>query len=129
LPRWLGHGQLAGRGMTRPADGHHDQQPDNLTIHLHPHYERSAPRRPRNLASDSPAQRASLHRRALLSRLGRMSRAASLPEIVFTTPRNLPDARKLRGRVAVVDIAFAADGMGTPFAETTGAFIRELGGR
>jgi len=58
-----------------------------------------------------------------------MSRVASLPEIVFTTPRNLPDARKLRGRVAVVDIAFAADGMGTPFAETTGAFIKELGGR
>ena len=58
-----------------------------------------------------------------------MPRAASLPEIVFTTPRNLPDARKLRGRVAVVDIAFAADGMGTPFAETTGAFIRELAGR
>lgn len=55
--------------------------------------------------------------------------ATSLPEIVFTTPRYLPDARKLRGRVAVVDIAFAADGMGTPFDDTTGAFIRELGGR
>jgi hypothetical protein len=58
-----------------------------------------------------------------------MSPAASLPDIVFTTPRSLPDAKKLRGRVAVVDIAFAADGMGTPFAETTGAFIKELGGR
>ena len=56
-------------------------------------------------------------------------RVSSLPEIVFTTPRHLPDARKLRGRVAVVDIAFAADGMGTPFEETTAAFIRELGGR
>ncbi|MDB4966195.1 MAG: hypothetical protein JWN44_1884 [Myxococcales bacterium] len=54
---------------------------------------------------------------------------ATLPEIVFSTPRGLPDARKLRGRVAVVDIAFAADGMGTPFAETTAAFIRDLGGR
>jgi hypothetical protein len=53
----------------------------------------------------------------------------SLPEIVFTTPRQLPEPRKLRGRVVVVDIAFAADGMGTPFDETTGAFIRELGGR
>lgn len=53
----------------------------------------------------------------------------TLPEVVFTTPRHLPDARKLRGRVAVVDIAFAADGMGTPFDDTTGAFIRELGGR
>jgi hypothetical protein len=58
-----------------------------------------------------------------------MSSRPSLPEIVFTTPRSLPDPRKLRGRVAVVDIAFAADGMGTPFDETTGAFIRELGGR
>lgn len=58
-----------------------------------------------------------------------MTARVTLPEIVFTTPRNLPDARKLRGRVAVVDIAFAADGMGTPFEETTGAFIRELGGR
>jgi hypothetical protein len=57
------------------------------------------------------------------------SRARSLPEIVFTTPRHLPDARKLAGRVAVVDIAFAADGMGTPFDETTGAFITALGGR
>jgi hypothetical protein len=58
-----------------------------------------------------------------------MASRPSLPEIVFTTPRHLPDAHKLRGRVAVVDIAFAADGMGTPFDETTGAFIRELGGR
>jgi len=58
-----------------------------------------------------------------------MAKAASHPDLVFTTPRKLPDARKLRGRVAVLDIAFAADGMGTPFDETTGAFIRELGGR
>jgi hypothetical protein len=57
------------------------------------------------------------------------SHSASLPEIVFTTPRHLPEPKKLRGRVAVVDIAFAADGMGTPFEETTAAFIRELGGR
>ena len=53
----------------------------------------------------------------------------SSPDLVFTTPRKLPDAKKLRGRVAVLDVAFAADGMGTPFEETTGAFIRELGGR
>ncbi len=51
------------------------------------------------------------------------------PELVFSTPRKLPDPKKLRGRVAVLDIAFAADGMGTPFEETTGAFIRALGGR
>jgi hypothetical protein len=53
----------------------------------------------------------------------------SSPDLVFTTPRKLPDARKLRGRVVVLDVAFAADGMGTPFEQTTGAFIRELGGR
>jgi hypothetical protein len=53
----------------------------------------------------------------------------STPDLVFTTPRKLPDPKKLRGRVAVLDIAFAADGMGTPFEETTGAFIRALGGR
>jgi hypothetical protein len=53
----------------------------------------------------------------------------SSPDLVFTTPRKLPDAKKLRGRVVVLDVAFAADGMGTPFEETTGAFIRELGGR
>ncbi len=53
----------------------------------------------------------------------------SSPDLVFTTPRKLPDARKLRGRVVVLDVAFAADGMGTPFEATTGAFIRELGGR
>jgi hypothetical protein len=53
----------------------------------------------------------------------------SIPALVFSTPRNLPDPRKLQGRVVVLDIAFAADGMGTPFEETTGAFIRALGGR
>jgi hypothetical protein len=52
-----------------------------------------------------------------------------MADLVFTTPRKLPDAASLRGRVVVLDIAFAADGMGTPFEKTTGAFIRELGGR
>ena len=58
-----------------------------------------------------------------------MPSSPSTPELVFSTPRKLPDPKKLRGRVAVLDIAFAADGMGTPFEETTGAFIRALGGR
>ena len=57
------------------------------------------------------------------------SRLPRLPDLVFTTPRHLPDARKLGGRVAVLDIAFAADGMGTPFDATTLVFIQALGGR
>jgi len=48
---------------------------------------------------------------------------------VFSTPRSLPQAAGLPGRVVVLDIAFAADGMGTPFEEVTGAFLRDLGDR
>lgn len=55
--------------------------------------------------------------------------APQLPALVYTTPRKLPSAAKLEGRVAVLDIAFAADGMGTPFARTTGRFIEALGPR
>jgi hypothetical protein len=51
------------------------------------------------------------------------------PHLVFATPRGLPDPRKLFGRVVVLDIAFGADGMGTPFEETTRAFIDALAGR
>jgi hypothetical protein len=50
-------------------------------------------------------------------------------DLVFSTPRSLPKPGNLRGRVVVLDIAFAADGMGTPFEETTLAFIRALGPR
>src|SRR5262245_34169971 len=52
-----------------------------------------------------------------------------LPALVFATPRQLPAADKLVGRVAVLDIAFTADGMGTPFEEMTGPFIAALAGR
>lgn len=48
---------------------------------------------------------------------------------MFASPRALPKAQKLRGRVIVLDLAFAADGMGTPFEEITGVFLRELGSR
>ena len=51
-----------------------------------------------------------------------------MPALAFASPRKLPDPKKLQGRVAVLDIAFAADGMGTPFA-TTQAFIEALAGR
>jgi len=52
-----------------------------------------------------------------------------LARVVFTTPRTLPDARTLEGRVVVLDIAFAASGMGTPFEEVTGRFLADLGDR
>ncbi len=51
------------------------------------------------------------------------------PVVVFSTPRTLPSVKQLTGRVVVLDIAFAADGMGTPFDETTLAFIKALGSR
>jgi hypothetical protein len=52
-----------------------------------------------------------------------------LPELRFTTPRSLPDPKTLAGRVVVLDIAFSAEGMGTPFEAVTLPFIRELGSR
>src|SRR5262249_40298690 len=54
---------------------------------------------------------------------------ATLPDLRFTTPRSLPDPETLAGRVVVLDIAFSAEGMGTPFEEVTLPFIRELGSR
>jgi hypothetical protein len=54
---------------------------------------------------------------------------ANQPIVRFTTPRTLPDARTLEGRVVVLDIAFAAEGMGTPFEAVTAPFIRDLGSR
>ena len=51
------------------------------------------------------------------------------PEIRFGTPRKLPKPDTLSGRVAVLDIAFAADGMGSPFDKVTGAFLAGLGDR
>lgn len=54
---------------------------------------------------------------------------SELPNLVFTTPRTLPDARSLAGRVVVLDIAFAAAGLGTPFEAVTGKFLEELGDR
>lgn len=51
------------------------------------------------------------------------------PRLVFTTPRSLPDAATLEGRVVVLDITFAAEGLGTPFEAVTGPFIERLGDR
>ncbi|MBL4689278.1 MAG: hypothetical protein JKY37_32090, partial [Nannocystaceae bacterium] len=55
--------------------------------------------------------------------------AIELPELAFASPRKLPRAGSLTGRVVVLDIAFAAVGLGKGFGKTTGKFIDALGGR
>lgn len=55
--------------------------------------------------------------------------ASSRPGVVFASPRRLPRAADLPGRVVVLDIAFAASSMGTPFERLTGRFLSELGDR
>jgi hypothetical protein len=53
----------------------------------------------------------------------------SLPQIAFGTPRKLPRLRDLQGRVAVLDIAFAAGAGGASYEKTTLPFIEGLGAR
>lgn len=53
----------------------------------------------------------------------------SSPSLAFASPRKLPRAAALHGRVVVLDIAFAAIGLGKGFEKTTGAFIHQLGPR
>jgi hypothetical protein len=53
----------------------------------------------------------------------------SLPRLAFGTPRKLPKARDLVGRVAVLDIAFAAGTGGASFEKTTKPFLDGLGNR
>lgn len=53
----------------------------------------------------------------------------SFPDLVFASPRRLPKAAELRGRVVVLDIAFASDNLGKGFKKTTGKFIERLGDR
>ncbi|MEM6290836.1 MAG: hypothetical protein AAGA54_06205 [Myxococcota bacterium] len=52
-----------------------------------------------------------------------------LPALRFASPRKLPRANSLDGRVVVLDIAFAAEGLGKGFEKTTGKFIKNLGDR
>lgn len=55
---------------------------------------------------------------------------ATRPVVVFGTPRKLPKAAKLDGRVVVLDIAFAAgEGGGASFDKVTRPFIEGLGAR
>ncbi len=52
-----------------------------------------------------------------------------LPHLTFATPRKLPKASTVPGRVAVLDIAFAADGTGHSFDKVTRPFLDGLGER
>ncbi len=51
------------------------------------------------------------------------------PELCFATPRKLPKPKELRGRVVVLDIAFASEAGGSSFEHTTLPFIEGLGPR
>jgi hypothetical protein len=51
------------------------------------------------------------------------------PELAFASPRKLPRARDLKGRVVVLDVAFASDAAGGGFAKVTLPFIEQLGSR
>lgn len=53
----------------------------------------------------------------------------NLPELAFASPRKLPRGHTLKGRIVVLDIAFAADGMGKGFRKITGRFLQEVGDR
>jgi hypothetical protein len=53
----------------------------------------------------------------------------NVPRFAFLTPRTLPPADKLSGRVAVLDVAFASAGGGASFDKTTLPFIKGLGSR
>jgi hypothetical protein len=50
-------------------------------------------------------------------------------ELAFATPRKLPKARELKGRVAVLDVAFASEASGGGFDKITRPFIDGLGAR
>lgn len=51
------------------------------------------------------------------------------PAIAYGTPRKLPKARDLNGRVVVLDVAFASNAGGASFEKTTLPFIDGLGDR
>jgi hypothetical protein len=51
------------------------------------------------------------------------------PELAFATPRKLPRPRELRGRVVVLDVAFASEASGGGFDKITRPFIEGLGPR
>jgi hypothetical protein len=52
-----------------------------------------------------------------------------VPTVRFASPRKLPKAVNLDGRVVVLDVAFAGTGLGKSFKKSTGKLIRQLGDR
>jgi hypothetical protein len=53
----------------------------------------------------------------------------SRPELAFASPRKLPRARDLKGRVVVLDVAFASEAATGGFDKITRPFIEQLGAR
>jgi hypothetical protein len=51
------------------------------------------------------------------------------PELAFASPRKLPRAQDLKGRVVVVDVAFASEAAAGGFERITLPFIQQLGPR
>ena len=51
------------------------------------------------------------------------------PELAFATPRKLPKANTLKGRVVVLDVAFASEASGGGFEKITKPLIEGLGPR
>jgi len=51
------------------------------------------------------------------------------PQLAYGTPRKLPRADRLVGRVVVLDIAFAGDAGGASFEKVTAPFLKGLGDR
>jgi hypothetical protein len=58
-----------------------------------------------------------------------MTASPSLPHFRYVTPRVLPPASSLAGRVVVLDVAFASEGGGSSFDKVTLPFINGLGSR
>jgi hypothetical protein len=58
-----------------------------------------------------------------------MAAIAKTPELAFATPRKLPRASEVRGRVVVLDVAFASEASGGGFEKLTKPFIEGLGPR
>jgi hypothetical protein len=54
---------------------------------------------------------------------------SSRPELAFASPRKLPRARDLKGRVVVLDVAFASEAASGGFEKITRPFIEQLGSR